>query len=327
MRLYHKIAAMAASVFLLASVVNAAMPANYTGKIFSAAPLNGVPQQIPGLVETPYFDEGGLDTTWHYAGNNLGDCFIRANHGGTNVSLQWYGDYKDFVSRADVRLVDSMCYPVNTHAHLGWIQTAPNATSRGEWETYTVHVNTAGSYKMIFHESVVAVPNLILVTFSGLPTDSVKDQPLSIRPPADHENYHDWKYDTTATKLQLDTGLYVITLEFITGGWNFHAMKFVLDASSTISATKQGLMNNGFELMPVIIQNNLSVSYSLAQAGRTTVSVYDCAGRAMVPSISRNMNAGAQKQIVGIGNMGRGVYFVRVEQNGLRETKSFTITR
>jgi hypothetical protein len=325
MRLYHKIAAMAASVFLLASLVNAAMPAGYTGKVFSAAPLNGVPQQIPGLVETPYFDEGGLDTTWHYAGGNLGDCFIRAGHGGTNVSLQWYGDYKDFVSRADVRLVDSMCYPVNAHAHLGWIQTAPNATSRGEWETYTVHVNTAGTYKMIFHESDVALPNLIVVTFSGLPPDSVKDMPLSIRPPLDHENYHDWKWDTTTTKLALDTGLYVVTLEFITGGWNFHAMKFVLDASSTISATKQGLMHNGFELMPVVNGNNLSVSYSLAQAGPTTVSVYDCAGRVIVPAIVRSMNAGSQKQTINLGNVSRGVYFVRVEQNGIKSVSPFNI--
>jgi hypothetical protein len=47
----------------------------------------------------------------------------------------------------------------------------------------------------------------------------------------------------------------------------------------------------------------------------------------MVPAVVRNLNAGGQKEIIGLGNIGRGVYFVRVEQNGFRETNSFNITR
>jgi hypothetical protein len=318
MRFKRLLALMAALCLLFVSYIFAAMPAGYKGVVFDS--LKGIPQQIPGLIATPYFDKGGLDTTFHYAGGNAGDCFWRNGDPGKIVSLQFFGDYKDFVSRADVRLVDSACYPVGANAHLGWIQN-------GEWLNYTVHVNTAGNYKMIFHESDVDANNLIVVTFSGLPPDSVKNMPVSLRPPGDHEAYHDWKWDTTATRLALDTGLYVMKLAFFQGAWNFHAIKFLLDATSTVATTEQGLTQKGFGLLPVVTGNNMTVSYSLRQAGPATVSVFDCAGRAMVPAVVRNLNAGSQKQSISLGTIGRGVYFVRVEQNGLCETTSFTLTR
>jgi hypothetical protein len=86
-------------------------------------------------------------------------------------------------------------------------------------------------------------------------------------------------------------------------------------------------MQKGLAISPVVNGNNLTVSYSLSQSGSATVSIYDCAGRLMVPTVVRNLNAGGQKEIIALGNMVRGVYFVRVQQNGLRETKAFTITR
>jgi hypothetical protein len=317
MRLYQKAALMTAACFLFASYLFAAMPPGYSGTIFDS--LKGIPQQIPGLINTPYFDKGDTNVTFHYVGGNAGDCFWRNGDPGKIVSLQFFGDYKDLVS-GNVHIPDSACYPAGANAHLGWIQN-------GEWLNYTVHVNTAGNYTMIFHESDVDANNLIVVTFSGLPPDSVKNMPVSIAPPQHHELYHDWKWDTTATKLALDTGLYVMKLAFFQGAWNFHAIKFLLDGASAVSALNHGVMQNGFELMPVVNENNLTVSYSLAQAGPATVSVYDCAGRAIVPAVVRNLNAGRQKEMINLGNFGRGVYFVRVEQNGFRDTKSFTLTR
>jgi hypothetical protein len=323
---------MAASILAFASFVNAAMPANYTGTVFSAAPLNGIPQQIPGLVETAYFDEGAVGVTYNYfAGSqggdyNQGDCLVRTGHGGTDVSIQYYGAEKDFVS-GNVLVNDSMCFPVNAHAHLGWIEPAPNANSRGEWENYTVHVNAAGNYKMIFHESDVNYPNLILVTFSGMKTDSVSNMPLSIRPPGDHEAYHDWKWDTTATKLALDTGLYVVTLEFITGAWNFHAMKFILDGASAVTEKSQGLRQEGLGLVAIANGNNLTLSYAAGQAGPARISVVDCAGRAVLSALDYCATAGSRTKMIPLQDVRRGVYFVKVEQNGLKETKSIFLAR
>lgn len=326
MRLIQKAAFMAASLLLFVSFANAAMPANYTGKVFSAAPLNGVPQQIPGLVETPYFDEGAKDTTYNYfAGGqggdyNQGNCFIRTGHGGEDVSLSYFDATKDFVS-GNVLIIDSMCYPANAHAYLAWIQTP------GEWENYTVHVNTAGNYKMIFHESVVDSPNLILVTFSGMKTDSINKMPLTIRPPGDHEAYHDYKWDTTATDLALDTGLYVITLEFVTGSWNFHAMRFLLDGAAAVTEKSRGFKQEGLGLVAIVNEGNLTMSYSASQAGPARISVVDCAGRAVLSALDYCATSGSRTKMIPLRDVHQGVYFVKVEQNGLKETKSIFLTR
>jgi hypothetical protein len=317
MRLYHKIAATAASVFLLASLVNAALPANYAGTVFDS--LKGIPAQIPGFVNAPYFDKGADGVTFHYTWSNMGDCHWRDGDPGKKVSLQYFGTWNDFIA-GPVKIVDSAAYPAKANSHIGWVQS-------GEWLNYTVHVNIAGKYKMILHHSIVDTSNLILFNIGDLPTDSVGGLPISIRPPGDVEINHDWRWDTTKTRLVLDTGLFLIKVSFFHEGLNFHGMKFLLDGGSAVTETNRGLMQKGLEVMPVVIGNNLIVSYSLAQSGTATVSIYDCAGRIMVPSIIRNLNAGTQKQSIGLGNMGRGVYYIRVEQSGLRETKSFTITR
>jgi hypothetical protein len=318
MRLYHKIAAMAASVFLLASIVNAAMPANYAGTVFDS--LKGKPAQIPGFVTAAYFDKGADGVTFHYTWSNMGDCHWRDGDPGKVVSLQFFGTWNDFVAGTVGGIVDSAAYPAHANCHIGWVQS-------GEWLNYTVHVNIAGKYKMILHHSVVDTSNLIIFNVGDLPPDSVGGLPASIRPPGDVEINHDWRWDTTKTRLALDTGLFLIKVSFFHEGLNFHGMKFILDASSTVPETNRGLMQKGLVISPVVNGNNLTVSYSLSQSGPATVSIYDCAGRLMVPTVVRNLNAGGQKEIIALGNMVRGVYFVRVQQNGLRETKAFTITR
>jgi hypothetical protein len=307
---------MAAAYFLFASSLFAAMPAGYAGTVFDS--LKGTPAQIPGFVTAAYFDKGADGVTFHYTWTNMGDCFWRAGDPGRVVSLQFFGAWKDLVAGTVGGIVDSACYPVNANCHIGWVQS-------GEWLNYTVHVNTAGKYKMVLHHTVVDTSNLILFNIGDLPTDSVGGLPASIRPPGDHEINHDWKWDTTKTRLVLDTGLYVLKVSFFHEGLNFHGMKFLLDGGSAVTETNRGPAQRGLEIMPVVNGSNLFVSYSLAQAGQTAVSVFDCAGRVIVPSIVRNLTAGSQKQIISLGKISRGVYFVRVEQNGLHSVSPFNI--
>jgi hypothetical protein len=318
MNFRRKVIIAAVACVFSVSLLFAAMPANYAGVVFDS--LKGIPAQIPGWVNAPYFDKGDSGVTFRYTWSNMGDCHWRDGDPGKKVSLQFFGSYKDFMSGLPTCIPDSACFAPTPQAHFGWIQV-------GEWFNYTVHVNTAGNYKMIFHESVVDATHLVIVTFSGLAPDSCKNIPVSIRPTGDHEQCHDWKWDTTATKLALDTGLYVMNVAFTSEGFNFHGIKFLLDGPSAVTETNRHPTQKGLAVMPAVNGNNLSVSYSLAQAAPTTVSVYDCAGRLMVPAIVRNMNSGSQKEMIDLGNIGRGVYYVRVEQNGIREIKSFMLTR
>ncbi len=313
----QKTAGTAASVFLLASLVSAAMPSGYAGTVFDS--LKGIPAQIPGFVNAPYFDKGDSGVVFNYTWSNMGDCHWRDGDPGKKVSLQLFGTWNDFVAGTVGGIVDSAAYPPGKNAHIGWVQS-------GEWLKYTVHVNIAGNYKMILHHTVVDTSNLIIFNIGDLPADSVGGLPISIRPPGDVEINHDWRWDTTKTRLALDTGLFLIKVSFFHEGLNFHGMKFMLDGTSALPETNRGLVQKGHAVMPVVNGTNLSVSCSPAQAGPAAISVFDCAGRVMV-SVVRNLNAGGRTEIISLGNIGRGVYFVTVEQNGLRETKSFTITR
>jgi hypothetical protein len=327
MSLKQKAAIITAAYFLFASHLFAAMPANYTGVLFDS--LKGIPTQIPGFLNIPYFDKGDSGVTFNYTWSNMGDCHWRDADKGKKVSLQMYGVGKDLVSGKPglpdfdpsiPHISDSACYPPGANAHLGWIQV-------GEWLNYTVHVNTGGSYKMIVHESVVSTTQLIIVTFSGLEPDSIKGMPMSVRPPNDHELCHDYKWDTAAVKVTLDTGLYVVKISLNNEGFNFHGIKFVLDNTPIMREINTAQTQKGFGIIPIVNGNNLAVSYSLAQSGPAKISIYDCAGKLMVPVIFRNMNSGSQKEIIGLGKIGRGVYYVRIEQNGSREIKSFMLTR
>jgi hypothetical protein len=336
MRLYQKVALMAATCFISAPYLFAAIPAGYAGKPFCCDTLLGHPQGIPGIVKGVFFDSGGEGVGFHDGDNGNQGGSMRLKNGQQiqadfAVDMQSYsGNDWDVVGYGTSGQHDSSVTATPLTWHISWIN-ASGPTSAGDWYKHTVHVNVAGTYTIDLKEAeAYAPPSLQLITFyngASTRTDSIKDLPMCITPPGCPEVWHAWNCFMNVDTVTLDTGLQVVQMAFVTGSWNYDWMRFRLKgASPVLSGVKNGFAQKAFDVRPVITGTNLTVSYSLAQAGRTTVAVYDCAGRAMVPSIARTMNAGAHKQIVGLGNMGHGVYFVRVEQNGLRETKSFTVT-
>jgi hypothetical protein len=334
MRLHHKIALMAATCFMSAPYLFAAIPADYTGKPFCCDTLLGKPQQIPGIVKAVYFDSGGEGVAFHDAAGNQGGSMRLKNgqqiQADLAVDMQSYsGNDWDVVGYGTNDHFDSSVNATPTTWHLSWID-ASGPTSVGDWEKFTVHVNVAGTYSIDFKMAeAYDPPNLQLLTFyngTAVRVDSIKDLPKCITPQGCPEVWHAWTLMANVDTITLDTGLQVVKLAFVTGSWNFDWMRFSLkSASPVLSGVKNGVVQKGFDIKPVINGNNLAVSFSLMQAGPTTVSVFDCAGRAMAPAIVRNLNAGSQKQTINLGNISRGVYFVRVEQNGIKSVSPFNI--
>jgi hypothetical protein len=337
MRLYHKFALMAAACFISAPYLFAAIPAGYTGTPFSFDTLKGKPQQIPGIVKAVFFDNGGEGIAYHdnTTGNTGGTMRVNATNqqiaADINVDMQSYsGNDWDVVGYGTSGQHDSSVNAAVTTWHLSWID-ASGPTTVGDWIKCTVHVNTAGTYYVSWKQATANPGGLQTLTFydgASVKIDSISNIPVCIVPPGCPEVWHAWTYNKNIDSVALDTGLQVVKLAFITGSWNFDWMQFTLKSATPVfSRVKDGLAQKAFDVRPIITGTNLTVSYSLSQAGRTTVSVFDCAGRTAASAIASNLNAGNQKQIFGLGNMGPGVYFVRVEQNGFRETKSFTTTR
>jgi hypothetical protein len=178
------------------------------------------------------------------------------------------------------------------------------------------------------HESVAATPNVVSVTFSGVPTDSVKNMPLSINSPGDMEIWHDWKWDNTPNTITLDTGMYVLNFTFVQGGWNFAGLRFKLVSKVTgVVSCRVNRPLSENEMSAQLVGKSLTLSYMLGRAARTKISVFDCAGRSVISDVKEDAAPGGHSLILNIGALSPGVHFARLEQNGISAVKSFFVTR
>jgi hypothetical protein len=306
----------------LVTFLFAAMPSGYQGTIFTGDTLKGHPQHLPGDIHMVYFDEGADGVAFHYMFTFQGDCMVRTGHTGTTVPMQGFQAWRDFLSGPvggvnDTDVKHSSCY-------LGWTE---NKNGDWEWMNYTVHVDTAGAYGLQIHESVAKYPNLIRVTFSGVATDSVVNTELSINSPGDLEIWHDWKWDDTPNKIVLDTGMYVLNVNLDVGNWNLACMRFKLVSPAGGVVTPRVISPVPAQLSARLVGNDLVVSYVLNEAGRATISVFDCTGRMVIPAATGSASSGCHTQTLNLKMCGPGVHFLKIEQNGISRVKSFYVTR
>ena len=334
MRLYQKLALMAAICFMSAPYLFAAIPAGYTGTAFSFDTLLGKPQQIPGVVKAVFFDNGGEGVAFHdAAGNQGGSMRLNASNqqiqADLAVDMQSYsGNDWDVVGYGTSGQHDSSVTATRQTWHLSWID-ASGPASTGDWEKFTVRVNVAGTYSIDFKMAeAYDPPNLQLLTFYNGTTvrvDSIKNLPKCITPPGCPEVWHAWTLMANVDTITLDTGLQVVQLAFITGSWNFDWMRFRLLNTSTTQTSAMRAEQAALNIRTTVNENVLNVSFNLAKAGKTKVSLFDCKGRMTMPAITKNLSAGAQKQEIGLGNISRGVYLIQVEQNGMKAISPFTV--
>ena len=317
-RCFLFIAALGLVTFLMA-----AMPDGYLGTVFTGDTLKGHPQHLPGDIHMGYFDEGADGVAFHYMFGYQGDCSIRTGHGGTTVPMQSFQAWRDFLSGPTGGVNDTDTKHPNV-CYLGWTE---NKNGDWEWMNYTVHVDIAGTYSLQIHESDAKYPNLIRVTFSGVATDSVVNMALSINSPGDLEIYHDWKWDDTPNKIVLDTGMYVLNVNLEVGNWNLAVMRFKLETPANGIVMPRVINPAAAQLSARLVGNKLAVCYDLKDPGRTTISVFDCAGRMLFPVLAVNASSGSHTQTIRLNKCGPGVHFVRMEQNGISRVKSFFVTR
>lgn len=333
MRLHHKIALMAATCFMSAPYLFAAIPADYTGKPFCCDTLLGKSQQIPGVVKGVFFDSGGSEIGFHDSpGNQGGSMRLKSGQqiqADLAVDMQSYsGNDWDVVGYGTSGQHDSSLNATTTTWHLSWID-ASGPTTTGDWYKYTVHVNVAGKYTVDSKQAEAnAPPNLQLLTFyngTSVRVDSIKDLPQCVTPPGCPEVWHAWTVNMNIDTITLDTGLQVVKMAFVNGSWNWDWIRFRLLNTSTTQTSAMHAEQAALNIRTTVNENVLNVSFNLAKAGKTRVSLFDCKGRMTMPAITKNLLAGAQKQEIGLGNISRGVYLIQVEQNGMKAVSPFTV--
>jgi hypothetical protein len=121
----------AAAVLVSAAITQAAITASYTGTPYSGDTINGKPHQIPGIIKSVFFDEGGEGVAFHdTTTGNTGGVFRKNASADQAVDMQPFqsGQWADYNVNGSFETLGSW--------HLAWID-------EGEWLKFTVHVNTS----------------------------------------------------------------------------------------------------------------------------------------------------------------------------------------
>jgi hypothetical protein len=324
MRLYSKISISTLFSVLFVSLLYAAIPAGYTGTPFSYDTLRGHAQQIPGVIKAVFWDNGGEGVAFHESSNNTdqqGSGSMRKNFAGQQIQADWPVDMQYFELCRDHE--ETGAQSDTGSWFLGW-------TFPPEWQKHTVHVNTAGTYYVTFHMAESDSPNIIGLTFNNAKTDSIKNLHKSVPPPdccgGGCEPWHAWGFFTNVDSVTLDTGLQVLRLDFIMGNWNFDLIRFTLKSQVGANPMTQSSTNfAGLQVTTSQAGNRLAVNYTARKSGPAKIALFDCSGKAVMPCIERTLSAGSHVQTLDMGTIGKGVYFMQVEQNGMKTTSGFML--
>jgi hypothetical protein len=310
MNIFTRIAGAIAPCLLYVSLLYAAIPAGYTGKVFTGDTLKGHPQGIPGVIKAVFFDEGGREVGFHDP-RIIPFGSIRTDTAEKTVGMQPFGDGD--------RNADGSVPPQGSW-HLGWIGT-------GEWLKFTVHVKTAGVYNISTYEAVASTPNTQSISVNdGTPVTISNLAPTTA--PAGNEIWHNWNTFTNVATINLDSGLCVLKLTFVSEPFNCDKFMFTLkNETGSVPLPAYGNAGPSYALRTNFGKNGLAVSYDLPQAGRTSLSIVDCQGRTVSRFQERLLPAGAHVETVPLYGICPGVYFLRLKQNGEFEESRFIIDR
>jgi len=328
MYLLKKIAVFAAMFCIVSSyaaVIPSGIPTDYKGTVFMGDTLKGHAQQIPGVIKVVFFDAGGEGIAFHDADAGNDNTINHPNSMRTLNGAQIQADYpvemQAFDSFWDWN-VDGTAETLGSW-HESW-------TNIGEWTKHTVKVLTAGTYTIDIHAACVDAANSLSLTFNNADPIMINNLP-SVTPAQVHpgsENWHTWNRFKDVATVDLDTGLYVLKQQFVSGGWNFDKIIFKLKTVTQATQPAYGNAAKGqLGLSIVQTENSMKVSYNRSNTGGTKISLVNCAGVTMASAFESNGTVGLQSRTLNVRNMGRGVYFVQVEQNGYKEIRSLSITR
>ncbi len=328
----YKLAAIAAVFFAISLGVNAAIPAGYTGKPYCCDTVQGGHyQEIPGQVLCVFFDSGGEGVGFHYPGNSNSGGSMRMDASGKQIQADFIVSMQAF-SGNDFIFGSNPGQHETGYWHLAWILPSTYYTNGdpGEWEKYSVHVNTAGMYYVSFHEANANLPNLQLLTYydgQKVKIDSIKNMPVDTPLPSGcPEVWHSWSITKNVDSVMLDTGLQVIQLTFKDGSWNMDWMQFDLQYPAEVVQTD--MVHEKQRVMKIIpMENRVTISFTMAQAGMTSFSIMDSRGKQVGNPMRKFLTSGTQSQSLSLGKLTSGVYFLQMEQDGVMAESRFLITR
>ena len=191
--------------------------------------------------------------------------------------------------------------------------------------------------------SISRYPNSNILYFSGA---GVGNNPNAVEPWISSRYYafslesmsvlegehFDWNYGEATTyhiprsMAFSDVGLTAYVGSFSQGSGN--VQKFT--RGETVSVERGSDIAEGFELeqnYPNPFNPTTTISYTIADAGMTTIRVYDMLGRVVSTLVNDNMPAGTHSVNFDAANLGSGVYLYELTSGNVRLTNKMTLVK
>jgi len=321
------------AVSAIAWVAKAAVPASYTGRVY---PAGGSPKEIPGRINFHDYDLGGRGLAWvqdDVANDPIsGGCTAggRDSDGDAQhpaMAMTNHESDTKFDTFYAVGATSGVRYPSpdTSFAANDWYIGACHPNN---WFNITVHVSKPGKYWIssiwaAMNDSIIS-QIYFLGTQYATTHDTVKTNVFHLKA---YNTYHGWRPNADFSSITLDSGVQVMT---------FYNQSYHLNQDFLYFAADSGIFPTGVALpaAKTSAKSNASLSvdrgiirFNVSDAAKTKIAVYDCLGREMMTLLDKTVSAGAHSLALNESGLKRGIYFVRMEHNGVASVAKFQCTR
>ncbi|HUI92235.1 MAG TPA: T9SS type A sorting domain-containing protein [Chitinivibrionales bacterium] len=189
---------------------------------------------------------------------------------------------------------------------------------------FTIHVPTAGKYWISSIWTSDAPPIQFHINFlNGASTVSTPTITLTGMP----ASYHAWYKYSDFASVTLDSGIQVMQFQNGSMHLNQDFLYIAADSGQFITGVEQRPMPSARAPVFGLSISRETVRFTLPDAGKTKISLFDCLGREMFTFLDRSTAPGSHAVPLNAAGMKNGIYFVRMTHGNSSSVVKFELTR
>lgn len=263
--------------------------------------------RLPGTLPAAEFDLGTYGYTYY-------DSDIADYHVSSGTYTTWNNGWTFRNDGVDIeKSNDAQGSPYS----IGWI-------SNNEWLGYSVYIEEASSYDIIFRIASMNGGGKIKLLLNKQAVTGNIEVPKT-------NGWYNWQ-DLEINDLKLESGLQFIQLVFVQSGFNLNQIKFIADTNGIENDDKQPLHFSLSQNYPNPFNNFTIIPFKLEKPARAKISIFDVKGRIIRQLVDDRFGTEAQEIIWdGTDQMSNlivsGIYFYRLQVGTKSETKSMVFLK
>jgi aryl-phospho-beta-D-glucosidase BglC (GH1 family) len=263
----------------------------------TTATIPYIQTSLPGMIYAVNYDMG--QNNYAYKDND----YQNINGSVYNSGYSFRNDGVDIEACSDV---------FSNGYNVGWITS-------GEFLSFTVNVTKPGIYKADFRISSASSGGMILVRCDN----NVCSKILNVTNTGGWQSWNSITLDSVA----LPQGTHVITFQFLSGNFNFNYVEFTYLRPNDVEAGKNKLTYDISQNYPNPFNPETVIKYSIPEASKVELNVYNLLGQHVASLISKEQEAGSYSIPFKAGGMPAGTYFYTFKAGNYSKTTKMLLIK